>query len=83
VTISWVPVTINGNKEWSVVDGLAIDDYAQKMLDITGEVCKYFYNLSLVDLQGHGHFLNLDMPRYVCTAGLKNKILNIFSSFPY
>jgi hypothetical protein len=31
-------VRINGNKEWSVVDGLDISDYARSMLDITGQV---------------------------------------------
>lgn len=30
------PVTINQNKEWSIVPGLEINDYARKMLDITG-----------------------------------------------
>jgi hypothetical protein len=31
-------VTINQSKEWSIVPGLEISDYARKMLDITGEV---------------------------------------------
>lgn len=30
------PVTVNKNKEWKVVDGLELSDYAKKMLEITG-----------------------------------------------
>jgi hypothetical protein len=40
-------VTIDGDKNWSVVDGLSISDFAQKMLDITGQVKQIYIRISV------------------------------------